>query len=541
MSGGSVGSQPYVFSRKWLYLIIPNFATGGMSTVQTACDKGLVSRRAHCVANGMIAFVHTNGISLASTSGQVQSITDAKLWPLFNGIQVEDYYPVDYNYPESMHLEVHNEELYFVYRDTSSRRMIAVFNLITPAWRIYDFTQPVTTTLYPSTVYSEDITPNNRLLLGTHTNGTAHAFDLAAVSDAGAPIYAHIRTGSLTQGKPRQDKLYGDVILDLSIGDDVDGAVSVVAYLNDATEALAALSVPSLVNNYPGDNVRMRRVIDPFGTEPRQARNVALDLSWISNVGASGFATQVYFGGPSFIEQPDTTIDRPTDWDVLGRLTDKYVKGILIECNTFGSNKSVIVEGDGVAVVTLQVSANGRRVLEFSFSQFKARLLRIRPTDPGSWIIYTVRWIYDEEPCSLRHWETQELDHGVSGYKTLLYAYITIYSTAVVTLTTTLYNHSTAGSLSSAVVETYTLPSTNSQKLQLFVPFNARKGMLIKYEFDSEESFHLYREESCVYLQVWGGDAFSVVHPFGNDDLDRVREMTDAQLAATREQANRDK
>ena len=56
--------------------------------------------------------------------------------------------------------------------------------------------------------------------------------------------------------------------------------------------------------------------------------------------------------------------------------------------------------------------------------------------------------------------------------------------------------------------------------------------MLIKYVLTSPDPFWLYRDETTVAIQPWGGHQAIVVQPFGNDDLDPTRPMTHAVLAA---------
>jgi hypothetical protein len=66
------------------------------------------------------------------------------------------------------------------------------------------------------------------------------------------------------------------------------------------------------------------------------------------------------------------------------------------------------------------------------------------------------------------------------------------------------------------------------------VPFEATKGVLFKYLFTATQAFWLYREESEVKVAPWGYNQTIVVKPFGNDDTDTTRAMTNAALAAGR-------
>jgi hypothetical protein len=80
--------------------------------------------------------------------------------------------------------------------------------------------------------------------------------------------------------------------------------------------------------------------------------------------------------------------------------------------------------------------------------------------------------------------------------------------------------------------QTYVLPATDGMKIRRFVTMRPVKGVLVKYLLTSPESFHLYREESYVTIQPWGASQPITVRPFGSDDLDPTRPMTNASLAA---------
>lgn len=503
MNGIAVSGASLVLSRERMFIAIPNMTNAGIVTVNpTACLHGLVARRGLCVTPAGVAFVSKDGIYLTG-GGAEQNITDDRIRPLFHGETRNGYAPVDFTQPNYIRLACHDNELWFQYRDTNGNNQIAIFSLIFRYWRFYDFTPD------PGEVYSDEATGSSRLLIGGVSAGIGYIH--SGLTDAGTAIASSFRTGALNQSLPRVDKQYGDIYIDAS------GIVqlSINSYLN---AEINALPLQLLTPGATRDRSYLNGPGDIYG------RNISIDVAWTS----SEVSPVIYELGVSYIPQPDTFTARVTDWDSQGRLNDKYVKGVLIEFDTGGVNKLLRVQADGVTQTTLTVNASGRQVRQYAFPQFRGRILRLNPNDVVAAKIYNFRWIFDDEPLGLTRFETQERDHGITGDHSLLWANISISSTAQVTLTITTYRQD-----GTSVANVYTLASTGGVKQKLFVPFNANKGVLHKYLFVSEISFWLYREESNVMVIPWGGNVREA-HPFGNDDIDLVRQMQDAAMTSQR-------
>jgi hypothetical protein len=255
-----------------------------------------------------------------------------------------------------------------------------------------------------------------------------------------------------------------------------------------------------------------------------------MDVTWTTQAGLA--SPRLYQMGVSYIIEPDTTILRPTDWDFGGRLTDKWVKGIVLECDTNGLSKRINIEIDHQIVTTVVVQAAGRSVVQFAFPRVLGRLLRLHPATTEPWTLYKQDWIFDEEPLQLTRFETQELTHGIPGWSYLLYGFVTMRSPSVVQLSVEIYGELASPSFSR--VDTYILPATGVQKSTQFLPFEAAKGVLHRYIFTGPLGFHLHREETFLWVQPWGGETAIQVHPFGNDDLDLSRNMNSARLTAAK-------
>lgn len=232
-------------------------------------------------------------------------------------------------------------------------------------------------------------------------------------------------------------------------------------------------------------------------------------------------------------EEPSEQHNWNQNFTIGNTLTDKAVKGVLLECDTFGVNKTVRIEGDNGLITTLTVNTSGRLVQHFAFPQTIARVVRILPTDHNPGRLYSAQWIFDEEPLQLQRWETQLVDHGLQGYHVLFAAQISLKCAVDIVLTVDAYNND--GVLVSSTP--YTLPSTGGLKQKLYVEFQAFKGVLWKYTFTPSvgtTGFWLYREESSVLVLPWGASVPLTRQPFGSDDLDKVRGMGSASgIAAT--------
>jgi hypothetical protein len=228
-----------------------------------------------------------------------------------------------------------------------------------------------------------------------------------------------------------------------------------------------------------------------------------------------------------------------TVWDSL---SDKYLKGIILEVDTFGLAKSVNVEVDQVVLATFTVTTSGRTVTNITFPQVLGRVFRIIPTDTNKSRLYTAQPIFDEEPFALGRWEGQihDFDLPNSGWGSILSMDCCYRATAACTLTFDVYD--ATGRLLQTItgqdqaLGTATLPATSGAKQKRYVVFPPNKGVLFKPVLTSANGsgVTLYKEESRLRIQPWsGGGAMSKL--LGNDDLMPTRQMTKAAVAAGRQ------
>lgn len=610
MNGGQIASQGFVFSRTRMYAILLS-PDNSWTTEPTACNEGMVGRWAMAVTPFGVAFVSPFGVRLTS-GGVPERLSDEQVEPLFRGETFRGLAPIDFTVPTALQLAYYDDELWLTYQDTGGVRRQLIFNFFSKNWRSYLFGTTV------SCVYGEPVQGlAASTLLGSNAAGAIYTH--SGFSDLGTPIAFSFRTGAWDYGDPRNEKLFGEVVLDAEIG---TGTVSAAPFLNDELTAVTAQSVTGIAG--------LRRYsFEPFGTGPQRARNVAIELS-----GNASTSLRPYFNllGVSHQRQPEIVFNLPTPWEELpggegyvwgviitcdtgntsrsveveytsnnggitsagtltvladgrkklpftlatavlaqqirlrptgacipwirykvewlsdpepprvtgwntnwesmGTMADKWIKGYLLEADTFNVAKTVVLDIDQALVANSQsLTFNGRGIQHIAFAKLRGRLFRIRATDANFGKFYKWQPIFDEEPLQLTRWQTQERPHeGMSGkWQKPLEAWISIRSSGTVTLQITSFGASGATLNTSS----YNIPTTAGAKQKVRVPLNAAKGLLFEYLFTAAAGFWLYKEESELLVEDWNsGQSQWCPLPASNDDLDPARQMGNARVAA---------
>lgn len=220
-----------------------------------------------------------------------------------------------------------------------------------------------------------------------------------------------------------------------------------------------------------------------------------------------------------------------SNWQDFGSSSDKWIKGYLLEADTFGLPQPVVLDlsdADGVqqlAANTLVLTRSGRGVYQHSFAKLRGRLFRLRTVSP-TLSVKVYRWqpIFDEEPLALTRWETQERPfEGMAGrWQKPMDAFISLRSSAEVSWR--IISYGMAGV--ALDTSTYVIASTAGAKQKVRVPMNAAKGLLFSHLFTSSAVHWIYREESEVLVEDWETGQAKWVPLFpANDDLDPARAM----------------
>lgn len=391
MNGGLMGGQSFVFSRLRQYMVYPNLSgiAGDVTTTPSLCKRGLAGRWAFAIGQGGVFFVSKDGVFVSSGGGPEVWLS-RDIDPLFQGQTKNGYLPIDLSSAAetALRLTIWQNRLYFGYQDTGGTRQVLIYDFVaaTPFWRHYQFVQP------QDGLQGED---EDVLIVGGLSSGTAYRLN-GAGSDAGSAIPWFIRTGAVSGGT-REEKLFGDLFID---ADAAGGTITTQTFLDEEFAPNNTQTLPVIAG-------RSRTILDAFGEGPQKAHSLSLDIRG----NALNQQPTIYQAGVSITLQPDLTNRRVTNWDDLGCSDEFYLTGVTFDCDTGGATVQVLIEIDyndaKTTVATLQVTANGRHKLSFSWLAVQARQVRIHPESPACqvWLLYRADWIWQPEPPRIAAWD----------------------------------------------------------------------------------------------------------------------------------------
>lgn len=408
LMGCIYGDRGFVFSAEQCYQIIPNLDTGGgITTLPTACKKGIVGVWAITAGLNGIYIVARDGIYRTSgddagtpVSDDIRAIFDPGIGTPING-----YFPIDFTQPAFIRLTIIDTDLWFFYKDQTNTLRCLIYSILYQQWR--DYTFPAASIV--RIAYQEENVIPESILLGEHTGGFIDTYSgttdrgSATVGQPGIPINWHLRTGAMDQGSPRSDKRYGNWAFDIDVG---GGTFVTQAFINDQATTFAAQSLVVPAG-------RSRVYVDPFFGVTIRARNISMDLSGSSSL---------------------------------------------------------------------------------------------------SPVLYLAEIAAASEPTDYVLWETDEMDHGVPGWQTLLWAWFAVRGSTPLTLTRTVYDDA----LNVLLTDTYTI-TPSAVKSHQYVPFAAIKGALFQYRITGTSPFRIYDAETTLTIQPMAG-APVTVRPFGTQD-----------------------
>lgn len=508
-AGLMYGGLSFLFSRDRLYAITVNLSTGNPVVTTTECTEGLAARWAWAVGEGAIWFVSKDGIR--KTQGGRSELISLPIWEIFHGASVEQLPAIDWEQETAVRLTVHDGDLWFLYRGLDGTRRCLVYDIHRQLWHgELSFAVP------PAVVYSEPAKPPS-LLLGGAASGVLQILSGYADQDGASvtqAISCQLRTGFWDLGVARAQKQGGDCYVDLALA----GQAELTLYLNEDVSGGFNRTITATATRaqYLEDNVGNAADL------PRRFRTAALDLTFTSPLVSR---PQIYALGLSALLEPELEQVRPTDWERLSQ-DSAYLMGMRVDCLVpSAAIKRVFVDwtDSSDTVHTLGAYEFGttgtRQRVNFTWPAVRATMVRLRPDTEVPWLLYGVTWIGSPEPPALLRWEVQAIDHGRPDWKIFHRMFLTLLSSASVTLTITVYDDSTT----TLRTFTYQIPSTGGVKHARYIPFDGIKGVLLQYVLTSSDLFRLYPEGCWVEYTVWGAAELSRSRPFGTQDLDGGR------------------
>jgi hypothetical protein len=526
MNGFVYNGRAGVFSTKKLFLLneafdpISNFQY--FTSDEVPNSKGLWARWAMAQTPYGIAFLAADGLYITDGSGAPTSIS-AALYPLFPhdgiaGTQVGPYAPVDMTQVTKLRLSFIDGRLEFYYRDANNAAHVWIGKgLDTGAiiWESNDDYTPAMNVSFPA----EGQSVHARYLCGTDGRlyqSTPTPSDSNAAGTLAA-INGQIRTRADDLGDSRVLKKWGDILLDyLSNNVPITVTAGFDLYTTLVTPTPAT---PSNFARFP------LTVLDLASGNGVISRDVTLDLVWASNIATAFF----YEWQPSYTVKDDSTFLRATDFDNLGAMEPKFVQGIRIWADTGGVARTVVVQGDngpnGQMVsqsITINPDHNGECIIAYpnaaaGWTPFIAHMVRLLPTDSGSWDLLDYSWIYEEAPEAATEFATQLTTHGLDDFGWLREFNIAHFSPANIVLTTT-YDDGTSS--------TYTILASGSVATyrKSYFPAATKKWKAVRYTATSTQPFCLVLKDTVAKVNGWGGGGpLQPVHPFGSGNAQGAR------------------
>jgi hypothetical protein len=518
MNGTITSELSTVFSTERFWLIYPNFAnaiatvtgtTGPQWTLtQAQAKRGLYMRYAIFALGSMIAYRAKDCIAVSMGGGPEESITDAiyNLFPhggavpqpvVIAGITV---YPPDDTKPAAQTITMTPSYLFYNYQDTTGTPRTLVYDLEAKGWSVDVYTPTVNCHL--STVAGS----NARLLTGC-SDGTVRVIGEGLPStETGTSI---LLTRAENGGDARALKRIGDIFFKAELFS--SAPVSLQFWESQFVRQIASGFAPTTLTGTTG--IVTYYTVDFTSGLAFDVDNIGAVLSW-----PLGSNNILDLWQPSWTELPEVTQDRPSDWDDGGTSGNKYVQGLLLECDTFGFSKTFQVESDDGVMhtpVPMPFTQNGQAIRSFTFNPpFTAHMIRIVSTDGVAWRFapsggWSASWITQPYPESSSSWTTQMSSLGLLGWNHIYQINLAYISATPITLT--------VSTDQGPFTLTYP-PSTGNVPSKILLKCPRNKWKVVSFTATSTAAFSLWKDLTEVWVKSWGSTSeYQKVNPFGGD------------------------
>jgi hypothetical protein len=515
MNGCIVNGIGMVFSSERGWLIYPTFATAlatvsgvegqVFNLVESIANRGLYIRSCICTEAGKNVFFRgKDGIYVSEGGAGSASITDSQIYNLFPHegvvpqpvvISAFTIYPPDDTQPDAQKLSFANGYLYYDYLSTLNTPCTLVFDVAAKGWSVDIYSPTVTEHALEEGEDSNDTLVGAadgsvRRLSGTGTEATTSI----------------IATRCINAGDARARKTLGDIFIRALVAN--SSTVTVKTWQDRFATLVSATG--SLV----GNGVLTDYIVDiPAGTG-EILTDVEGTLSW-----TTGNQSIFELWQPDFTPLPETIQDQPSDWDDAGVPGNKFVQGLLLECNTLGVSKQFSIQrsDDSALFVPVEVpfSQNGQSIRTFTFNPpFTAHMLRRVATDGVPWMAgpsggWTLAWIVEPYPEASTAWITEASAFGLQGWIHCYQINLAYIAAQQVTLTATTDQGTFA----------LTFPAAGSglQPAKILLKAPRNKWKVCSFSVTSSQPFYLWKNLIEVWLKPWGSTGeYLKINPFGS-------------------------
>lgn len=399
------GDRCVVWSTERAFAIEPAFSLagsgGGLFIYRPIPNApGMPFRWAVTATDNGAAWLTREGIY--ETDGGATRVLTEELRKLFpheriGGVAVNGFYPPNFATTESnMRLSFVDRELLFTYVDTNSAFRTLVRREIrgTPVTRLAPIRsgwRPYTYAAAPMLFYAEEGRGVSTALMGG-VDGKVYRLGRTSADAGGAAIVGKIRTRSEDDGDGMTQKYIGDIVLDY----DTDGAtINVTTGVDNHGTTYG----PTALTDAAG---RRQKRIDLNSGQGVRGRNLSLEITMsVTTQRPTLFMWQRAWQG-----RPETTLLRAGDYNMVGGMGAKFVRGIYIYADTYALDRSVTLEytkDDGSVAQLVIPSVNHDVLCERYYSIANGIYMiatRCRPTDINSWDFVGYRLDGEEAPPS---------------------------------------------------------------------------------------------------------------------------------------------
>jgi hypothetical protein len=519
MNGVITSELNTVFSAERFWLIYPNFAdavatvtgTEGQqwTLTQSQATRGLYMRYAIGALGGVIAYRAKDCIALSEGGGAEKSLTDSiyNLFPHGGSrpqpvtIGGKTVYPPDDTRPNAQTISVTPSYILYNYQDLNGTQRTLVYDIASQGWSVDTYTPPANCHLWTVTGPTTDFLPAQ--LLTGNVDGTVRA-----LGDGGEVGTCFLATRSENGGDVRALKRIGDIFIRALVTD----TVTISIWRSRFTAMLGGFAPTSLLpEGYP---YAVPYIIDITSGLARDLDDVAVLFSWPLGSGDILDTWQ-----PDWTELPEIVQDRPSDWNDGGNPENKFVQGMLLECNTFGFSKSFQVESDdGVFHTPVEVPfvQNGQAIRSFTFNPpFTAHMIRIVSTDGVEWMFgpsggWSTSLITQPYPESSTSYTTEFSSFGLHGYIHAFQMNLAYISSTPVTVT--------MNTDQGPYTLTFPPAGSGTQPAKILLKFPRNKWKISSFSVTSSAPFNMWKDLSELWLKEWGSEGpYEKTFPFGGD------------------------
>jgi hypothetical protein len=406
-NGCMYNGSPYLWSTEHMYRIddagVDAFGNPLFRAVIVPGARGLIARWACCAADRMF-WLDREGIC-ASDGGAPEILTDDDLYPLFphsgtstQGVAVNGINPPNLALAQEPNLRLSQgaDRLRFLYIDSGGSRRELEYRMrpgdAPNGWFPHQYTPGI------ACAYYEEGPGKHSWLMGGADTTTANLYQLVETqSDGGSAIVWAALPQYENVGDPRKRKRWGDYTTEV---DRDSSTVNVTPQFDNGATALTLVAYTTLTG-------RAIRIGDLNSSGVVAGSGVlATNMSLLFGGSVTTQRPKLYTWEPTWIDRPEVTQLRATDFEDAEPSGPKFVRGVWLSFDSLGSTRAASIYRDGnltTAAVTITGinSASGPKRQFFAFATpFYASTLLVLPTDSASWMLFEVAWEADSAPES---------------------------------------------------------------------------------------------------------------------------------------------